>query len=237
MPNGHSGAKKGGTLSQYDKGYRDGLLEGLEQCGPIAGFTQWFKRRAVSKKLGEMKAAERQAVVAEALAQYEAEGHGAKKRLLANPSKKSHQKSAAINLRNAKLLLRDAKAARTKESRFKDAMAAATIAQSAAEHSLDIQDLPGIQKAMEVRTEAENIIRKLCDLPETNPSQAGSAALGGVAGGLLLGPLGAAAGAYGGVKLKQRAEGKKRTRSHGKKKAGKRKKNPQVGRLMSVALK
>ena len=243
MPNGrNSGNGKEAKLKPYDKGYRDGYMEGLSECGPLAGFTQWFSRRAKTKKLGQMKEAERRAVVAEAIAQYESEAKGAKERLLANPKRKEHIAIAKDRLRSAKLELQAAKKSRARESRFEHAIQAFNLSTQGVAHAPSIwqeTDRKLLHALLNVQAEAMKILATLADVKRTpvlNPSEAGAAALGGVAGGLLLGPIGAAAGGYTGVKLKKRAEGKKAARTRARRKAG-RKKNPQVGRLMRDALK
>lgn len=250
MVNGRNGDNKAsGRLPLYDKGYRDGYMEGLSECGPLAGFTKWFSRRAKSKKLGKMKEGERHAVVVEAIAQYEAEGEGAKERLLGNPTKKQHLRIAKYWLAEAQRDLRQAKKAKSRDQQFSFALFAVADARAGMEHLPDPSTSSAASQCNaeigKVGKEAEKLLRKIARV--ANPSEAGAAALGGVAGGLLLGPIGAAAGGYTGVKLRKRAEGKKAARTRARRKAAKRrtpgsktagsKRNPKVGRLVRDALK
>ncbi|MCK5642175.1 MAG: hypothetical protein KAJ19_15325 [Gammaproteobacteria bacterium] len=245
MSNGGRNGQAKKKSTQYDRGFREGYLEGLSECGPITGFTQWFSRRAASKKLGAMKEAERHAVVTEALAEYESEGKGAKKRLLGNPSKESHHLQASSLLKQARAKINTAKRSRTRETKLEAALAGTSLAARSLEHALGAGVKTLVRGAGDALLEGETLVRKIAGVK--NPSKAGAAAIGGIAGGVLLGPLGAAAGGYTGVKLKQRAETKKAKRTKARKvtsrrksaprKSVKRKKNPDVGRLVRDALK
>lgn len=231
-------------MSSYDKGYRDGYLEGLSECGPLSGFTKWFERRSKTQKIGKMKEAERQAVMRQAIAEYESEAKGAKARILKNPRSRKrnptmsqHRSEAEYRIRQAKMYIRDIHKVSDKKLRYDYAIRALIEASKGFRDAAHAQgsrlSLSPLQKQANTIIDAAR--RVLC--AEVNPSEAGSAALGGVAGGLLLGPIGAAAGAYGGVKLKKRAQGKKAARSRARSKSAKRKRNPTVGRLVSQALK
>jgi hypothetical protein len=232
---GRNGKGASGQVTQYDRGFREGYLEGLSECGPITGFTKWFSRRAKSKKLGEMKTAERQAVVAEAIAEYESEGEGAKERLLGNPGKEAHHLQASSLLKKARAKISTAKRSRTRETKLEAALTGTGLAARSLEHAIGAGSRKLVKDAGDVLLEGEKVIRKVAGVK--NPSKAGAAALGGVTGGLLLGPIGAAAGGYTGVKLKQRAETKKAKRTRARKATSKRTKNPTVGRLVRDALK
>lgn len=252
MSNGRNG-KATAKLSQYDKGFRDGYMEGLNEWGPVTGFTKWFSRRATSKKLGAMKDAERRATMAEALAQYEAEGKGAKQRLVGNPGKEAHHLQASSLTKKARSKISAAKksySAGRRRAALEAAIAGTGLAARAADHAGHAASKTLVKAAGAVLQEGASLIRKIAGVK--NPSKAGAAAIGGVAGGLLLGPLGAAAGGYTGVKLKQRAEDKKAKKTRARKatarkaasrrkvarrKPAKRKKNPVMGRLMRDALK
>ena len=78
-------------LSQYERGFRDGMTIGLKQCGPVSGITKFFKRKKLLGKLDQMKAADRQRVIQEALDEYEAETEGVAEKF-ANPKKKHARK-------------------------------------------------------------------------------------------------------------------------------------------------
>lgn len=223
-------------MASYDKGYRDGYMEGLSECGPLSGFTKWFERRAKTKKIGKMKESERRAIVQQALAEYEGEAEGAKARIL-NPTKVTHKAEYKKAMHSAQYRLNMALRTTEGSKAFRKSMATHAIFWSGVAYG-HAPDNRAKRKADDLLNEAIGVLGRV-----SNPSKAGSAALGGVAGGLLLGPLGAAAGAYGGVKLKQRAEGKKAKRTKARRaklpgrSASKRQKNPTVGSIMRSALK
>ena len=240
-PNGKNGngKKKKPTLTDYDTGYRDGYLEGLTECGPLAGFTQWWSRRAKTEKLGDMKETERMAIVRQAVAQYESLGAGTKKKLLEmNPSMDTHNsKSIAKNLNSiSRELLKKSKASYKKKD-LDEAFTHAIRALASAGAGLGYAASAGAhdlgKKLGETVDGAKEYLHYMAGYAEINPaSQAGAAALGGIAGAVLLGPLGAAVGGYAAVKgrkkLKERVKARKRKG---------REKNPSVGRLVSSALK
>jgi hypothetical protein len=217
-------------MSTYDKGYRDGYMEGLSECGPLKGFTKWFERRGKTKKIGKMKESERRAIVQQALVEYEGDAKGAKERIL-NPQRATHKAAYKEAMSRGAIALRRVHEVTDGDSRR--VVVAHTVFWS------------GVAYAHAADKRSKDAATELMDkaMRFRNPSKAGSAALGGVAGGLLLGPLGAAAGAYGGVKLKQRAQAKKAKRTKARRaklpgrSASKRQKNPTVGSIMRSALK
>ena len=88
-------------LSQYERGFRDGMTIGLKQCGPVSGVTKFFKRKKLLEKLDKMKASERERVIQEALDEYEAETEGVAERFASNPKKRRTSKRTKKTSKNA----------------------------------------------------------------------------------------------------------------------------------------
>lgn len=94
-------------LSQYERGFRDGMAIGLKQCGPVSGITKFFKRKKLLGKLDEMKASERQRVIQDALDEYTAETEGVAEKFAANP-KRTKKKAKRTSKTSVSALVRRA---------------------------------------------------------------------------------------------------------------------------------
>ena len=146
-------------LTGYDKGFRDGYLEGLEECGPITGLTRFFDRRGKTKKLSAMKDEERMALIAEAMAEYEAEASSAKKRIFEqNPSAAHHKMVAKMKRDQARHWMRKAMNSRAVKDRFVYAVGAFQAAAHAVAHDAS-------RESQRVQNKATKVLANVVRLP------------------------------------------------------------------------
>lgn len=146
------------ALTGYDKGFRDGYLEGLEECGPITGLTRFFDRRGKRKKLSTMKDEERIALIAEAMAEYEGEARQAKQRILKNPGASHHKMVAEMKRNQAKTWMKKALASRDPKDRFVYAVGAFQAASHAFANDLS-------QESNRLQTETARTLGKVAKVP------------------------------------------------------------------------